>query len=104
MSAQIEMRSVAEIVRDMLLQPRLNWIEEYAARYAGRGVGGGENPRVNGDESVFGTDFILGWGRPRLDRGCGEGNRPLISMVQDGCPATLCKPWPTAPAFGGLRR
>ena len=30
MSAQIEMRSVAEIVRDMLLQPRLNWIEEYA--------------------------------------------------------------------------
>ena len=64
-------------------------------------VGGGKNPRVNGDESVsIPTSFSDGTG-PWLDRSCGEGNRPLILMVQDGCPATLCKRWPTAPAFGG---
>ena len=67
-------------------------------------VGGGENPRINGAESVpesrsSSHRAALGSGGPAV-----TGNQPSLLMVKDGCPATLCKRWPTAPAFGGCRR
>ena len=73
-------------------------------RLHGKGVGGGENPRINGAESVpesrsSSHRAALGSGGPAV-----TGNQPSLLMVKDGCPATLCKRWPTAPAFGGCRR
>ena len=63
-------------------------------------VGGGENPRINGAESVPESRSSS----HRAARGsvgpAVTGNQPSLLMVKDGCPATLCKRWPTAPAFG----
>ena len=68
------------------------------------GVGGGENPRINGAESLpesrsSSHRAALGSVGPAA-----AGNQPSLLMIKDGCPATLCKRWPTAPAFGGCRR
>jgi hypothetical protein len=67
-------------------------------------VGGGENPRINGAESV--PESRLSSHRAALGSvgPAAMGNQPSLLMVKDGCPATLCKRWPTAPAFGGCRR
>ena len=78
--------------------------DELEALCALPGVGGGENPRINGAETV--TESM--WSSHRAALGSGgpavTGNQPSLLMVKDGCPATLCKRWPTAPAFGGCRR
>jgi hypothetical protein len=67
-------------------------------------VGGGDNPRINGAQSVpesrsSAHRAALGSVGPAA-----TGNQPSFLMFKLGCPATLCKRWPPAPAFGGYRR